>query len=233
MRSTTSLLCAALLAVASAAQAAPLIDVQFSNGASHAQTGAAVVGTGGDTWNNFVTGQAGGGSLVDTTNTASGVSLSFAASNFWESDPSYFRFAGQPDANLMQGYLVGYAGQPDIALSFSGLTAGQEYGFWIYTQGDDNSRGRSISLSANGGAAAIATQTNTGSFMPGDNVVYLTAVADRSGDVDILGHDLVGEANINGVQLTAIAVPEPSGIVLLMAGGLLLAGVAVRRNRAR
>ena len=231
MRHSSSLLCAALLAAASAAHAAPLIDVQFSNDASHAQSGAAVVGTSGDTWNNFVTGHAGSGSLVDATNSASGVSLSFSANNFWESDPSYFRFAGQPDANLMQGYLVGYAGQADIALSFTGLTAGQEYSFWVYTQGDDNSRGRSISLSANGGAAAIATQTNTGSFVLGDNYVYLTAVADHNGDVEIFGHDLVGEANINGVQL--MAVPEPSEIVLLMAGGLLLAGVAVRRNRAR
>ena len=231
MRSTTSLLCAALLAAASAAQAAPLIDVQFSNDPSRAQSGAAVAGSTGDTWNTFVTGHAGGGSLVDTTNTASGVNLSFAASNFWEADPSYFQFAGQPDANLMQGYLVGYAGQADIALSFSGLTAGQEYSFWVYTQGDDNSRGRSISLSANGGAAAIATQTNTGSFALGDNYVYLTAVADHNGDVEIFGHDLVGEANINGVQLTAI--PEPSEMALLMAGGLLLAGVAVRRRGAR
>jgi hypothetical protein len=231
MRSTTTLFCAALLAVASAAHGKTLIDVQFSNGASHTQSGAAVVGASGDTWNNFVTGQAGSGSLVDTTNTASGVSLAFSANNFWEADSTYTRFTGQPDANLMQGYLVGYAGQADIALSFTGLTAGQEYSFWVYTQGDDNSRGRSISLSANGGAAAIATQTNTGSFVLGDNYVYLTAVADRNGDVEIFGHDLVGEANINGVQLTA--VPEPSEIVLLMAGGLLLAGAAVRRNRAR
>ena len=231
MRPLTSLLCVALLAAASAAQAAPLIDVQFSNDPSRAQSGAAVVGSAGDTWNTFATGHAGSGSLVDTTNTASGVSLSFAASNFWGADPSYFQFAGQPDANLMQGYLVGYAGQPDIALSFSGLAAGQEYGFWVYTQGDDNSRGRSISLSANGGAAAIATQTNTGSFLLGDNYVYLTAVADHNGDVEIFGHDLVGEANINGVQLTA--VPEPSEMALLLAGGLLLAGATVRRRRAR
>jgi hypothetical protein len=231
MRSSISLFCAALLAAASAAHAASLIDVQFSNGASPAQSGAAVVGASGDTWNNFVTGHAGSGSLVDTTNTASGVSLSFSANNFWESDPAYFRFAGQPAANLMQGYLVGYGGQSDIALSFTGLTAGQEYSFWVYTQGDDNSRGRSISLSANGGAAAIATQTNAGSFMLGDNYVYLTAVADPDGDVEIFGRDLVGEANINGVQL--MAVPEPSEIVLLMAGGLLLAGAAVRRKRAR
>ena len=232
MRSTTTLFCAALLAVASAAHGKTLIDVQFSNGASHTQSGAAVVGASGDTWNNFVSGQAGSGSLVDTTNTASGVNLTFSANNFWEADSTYTRFTGQPDANLMQGYLVGYGGQSDIALAFTGLAAGQEYGFWVYTQGDDNSRGRSIGLSANGGAAAIATQTNASSFVPGDNYVYLTAFADQNGDLDLLGHDLNGEANINGVQL--MAVPEPSQMVLLMAGGMFLAGAAVRRkNRAR
>ena len=231
MRYTTRFLAAALLAAASATHAATLVDVQFSNDASHTQSGAAVVGNNGDAWNNFTSGHAGTGSLVDVAGGASGVKLSFSASNFWEADPSYFHFAGQADANLMQGYLVGYAGQPDITLNFTGLVAGHAYGFWVYTQGDDNSRGRSISLSANGGAAAIATQSNTGSFVLGDNVAYLTAVADHDGDVEIFGHDLVGEANINGVQL--MAVPEPSEIVLLMAGGLLLAGAAVRRNRAR
>jgi len=232
MRSTTALFCAALLAVASAAHGKALIDVQFSNGASHAQSGAAVIGASGDAWNNFTTGAAGSGSLVDTTNGASGVSLTFSANNFWEADSSYTRFTGLPDANLMQGYLVGYGGQADIALAFSGLTAGQEYGFWVYTQGDDNSRGRSISLSANGGAGVVATQTNASSFVLGDNYVYLTAFADQNGDIDLLGHDLNGEANINGVQL--MAVPEPSAMVLLMAGAMFLAGAAVRRkNRNR
>jgi hypothetical protein len=231
MRSTTTLLCAALLAVASAAHGKALIDVQFSNGMSHAQSGAAVVGAGGDTWNNFTTGQAGSGSLMDVTNTASGVSLTFSANNFWEADSTYTRFTGAPDANLMQGYLVGYGGQSDISLAFSGLTAGQEYGFWVYTQGDDNSRGRSIGLSANGGAVAVSTQTNAGSFVLGDNYVYLTAFADQNGDIDLVGHDLAGEANINGVQL--MAVPEPSEPVLLMAGVVLLAGAAVRHRRGR
>ena len=231
MRFSTQLLGAALLAAASATHATSLVDVQFSNDASHTQSGAAVVGNNGDTWNNFTSGHAGSGSLVDVAGGASGVSLSFSASNFWEADPSYFQFAGQSDANLMQGYLVGYAGQPDITLNFTGLAAGHAYGFWVYTQGDDNSRGRSIGLSANGGASAVATQTNTDGFVLGDNYVYLTAVADGAGDITLLGHDLNGEANIDGVQL--MAVPEPSELVLLMAGGMFVAGLVVRRKRAR
>ena len=231
MRSTFKLSVAALLAAAGIAQATPLIDVQFSSDASHAQSGGAVIGFGGDTWNNLTSGHAGSGSLVDTTGAASGVSLSFDANNFWESDPSYFQFAGQADANLMQGYLVGYGGQPDISLSFTGLVPGQAYGFWVYTQGDDNSNGRSIGVSANGGAAAVATQTNTGHFVDGNNYVYLTAFADGAGDVTLLGHDLNGEANIDGVQV--MAVPEPSELVLMMAGAMLLAGFVVRRNRGR
>ena len=72
---------------------------------------------------------------------------------------------------------------------------------------------------------------NTDSFVLGDNYVYLTAVADGAGDVTLLGHDLNGEANINGVQV--MAVPEPSELVLLMAGGMIIAGLVVRRKRAR
>ena len=73
MRSLQLLSAAALLALASTAGAASLIDVQFSNGADHTQTGAAVTGTAGDAWNNFTTGSTGNGSLVDTTGAASGV----------------------------------------------------------------------------------------------------------------------------------------------------------------
>ena len=65
----SSIAVAALLAVATtgATAAAPLIDVQFSNDASHTQTGAAVIGHAGDEWNNFTTGQTGSGSLLAVT----------------------------------------------------------------------------------------------------------------------------------------------------------------------
>lgn len=227
----SSIAVAALLAAATtgANAAAPLIDVQFSNDASHTQTGAAVIGHAGDDWNNFTTGQAGSGSLLDTTGQASGVSLSFTADFFWESDPGYTQFTGTPYANLMQGYLVDRGS--DIKLNFTGLTAGQEYGFWVYTQGDDNSWSRSISLSASNGTTAVTTQTNIGTFALDNNYAFVTAFADAQGDVTLSGKTLVSEGNIDGVQVTA--VPEPSEMALLMAGLAFVAGAAVRRRDAR
>jgi hypothetical protein len=130
----------------------------------------------------------------------------------------------------MQGYLVD-RGNPDLALTFGGLAAGQEYGFYIYTQGDDNSKNRSIGISANGGAQVSSTQSNIGTFVEGDNYLYVVATANSNGVVDLEGRYLSGEANINGVQL--LAVPEPSSVVLLMAGLLFAGGAAVRRSRAR
>ena len=131
----------------------------------------------------------------------------------------------------MQGYLVGFGDKAGIDLVFTGMTAGKEYGFWVYTQGDDNSKGRSISIAANGGTPVIATQSMGSSFVQGDNYVYFTTFADANGDLDISGKSLVGEANINGFQLTA--VPEPTEMALMMAGLTFLAGAAARRSRAR
>jgi hypothetical protein len=232
MRLLNTLSAAVLLALAaSTAGAASLIDVQFSNDTSHAQTGAAVTGKAGDTWNNFTTGHAGSGSLLDTSGAATGVSLSFMAGTFWESDAGYTKFTGTPDADLMQGYLVGYTGDTGIELTLSGLTAGHEYGFWVYTQGDNNSKDRSISIVANGGTPVVSTQSLGSTFVQGDNYVYFTTFADSHGDLDITGLSLAGEANINGFQLTA--VPEPSEMVLMSAGLAFLAGAAVRRSRVR
>ena len=220
---------AAVLVTAASAADAAAIDVQFSRDPGIAQTGGAVVGQAGDYWNDFL-GNTSTGALLDASGHASGASLSFSSYGVYESDPGFTQFTGKQDANLMQGYLYAPQAAP-ISLVFSGLTAGQAYGFWVYTQGDDNSRGRSISLAANGGVAQVATQTNASSFSLGDNYVYLTATANAGGVVDIVGNELDGEANINGVQV--MAVPEPSSMVLMMAGFAFLAGAVVRRRRVR
>ena len=230
MRSLLTIASLAILATAVSGANAAGIDVQFSRDPGHQQTGAAVVGFAGDVWNDFL-GNSGSGALRNTNGTASGVSLTFSSYGVYESDPGYTQFTGTPYANLMQGYLYGFTNTQATDIKFSGLVAGQEYGFWVYTQGDDNSRGRSISLTANGGGAQVSTQSNATGFVLGDNYVYLTSTANASGVVDLVGSDLVAEGNINGVQVAV--VPEPSSIVLMMAGFALLAGAAVRRSRTR
>jgi hypothetical protein len=230
MRLLSAATAALLLTAVSAASASSAIDVQFSGSDSHAQTGAAVIGQAGDAWNNFTTGSQANRFLVDTSGAQSGVTLSFSSSQSYESDASYTQFTGTPYANLMQGYLVG-RGTSDIDLTFGGLTAGQEYGFYVYTQGDDNSKNRSIGISANGGAQTSSTQSDIGTFVEGDNYLYIVATANSLGVVDLVGQNLNDEGNINGVQL--LAVPEPSSVALLLAGLVFLGGAAVRKSRAR
>ena len=231
LRSIVTVPALALLATLASAAQASTIDVQFSRDPGLVQSGAAFVGQTGDQWNDLL-GNIGGGSLFDTTGAATGVSLSYSAALVYESDPSYTQFTGTPYANLMQGYLVDFINSPGIDLKFSGLTPGQGYGFWIYTQGDNNSGNRQISLSANGGPVTVNTQADDDHFVGGHNMAYIVTVADANGVVDIIGRDINGEANINGVQF--MPVPEPTNALLLMAGALLLAGTAVRRRtRAR
>ena len=226
-----SFLAAVLATGASAANAATVVDVQFSRDAGLQQTGAAVIGSAGDTWNDFL-GNVGSGSLVDATGAASGISLSFSAALVYESDPGFTAFTGTPWANLMQGYLVDYDWSNGIDLKFSGLVPGQAYGFWIYTQGDNNSDQRQLNLSANGGAVQLAQQASgDNTFVLGRNYTYLTSFADSDGVVDIFARDLNGEANINGVQL--MAVPESSSLALMLAGFVFFGGAVLRKSRAR
>jgi len=206
-----------------------LVDVQFSNYYGAQQTGAAVQGTAGDYWNDFIGSGTGSGALLTTSGDASGINLSFSSALVYSSAWNYTQFTFTPYDHLMNGYLVGNA-STDINLTFTGLTANQLYGFWIYTQGDDNSAGRQISLTTDGGASAVATQTNTNSLTLGDNYVYIVSRANAFGAIDIVGHDLNGEANVNGVQL--MTVPEPATLPLLAAGLVFVAAVA-RRKRSR
>ena len=223
-------LVAVLATGASAANAASVVDVQFSRDPGLQQTGAAVIGSAGDTWNDFL-GNVGSGSLVDASGAASGISLSFSAALVYESDPNFTQFTGTPYANLMQGYLVDFMNSPGIDLSFSGLTPGQQYGFWIYTQGDNNNGNRQVSIGANGGAPQFTTQATLDTFTLGANYLYITSTADANGVVDIVAHDLNGEANINGVQL--MAVPETSSLALMLAGFMFVGGAALRKSRNR
>jgi len=219
---------ALLMAAATAASAAgALVDAQFSAYSGEQQSGAAVLGSAGDYWNDFIGSASGSGALLTTTGDNSGISLSFSSALLYRSEADFTRFTSTPYQSLMNDYLVAYESS-DIELKLSGLATNQDYGFVIYTQGDDNSVGRQISLTANGTTTVIATQTNTNSFTLGNNYVYFVTRADAQGDVDIIGHDLVGEANINGFQL--MPVPEPSTAALAVAGLLFVAGAALRKR---
>lgn len=226
----------AIPAMASATPArAALIDVQFSGTFSFVcgyacpyfspqQTGAAVLGTNGDQWNEFFASGASNQVLTDVGGAATSVLLSFSADGAYTAAANYDAFQGTTVAGLMQGYLVN-----NIAMTLTGLTPGQGYDLYLYTQGDNNSAGRAIGLSATGGTAATASQTNASTLIQNDNYVLLQPVADAFGDIAIGQYYVAGEANVNGFQLVATDAPEPGAISVLGVGLLALAGVTRRR----
>ena len=218
----------ALLFSAPAAFAA-VIDVQFAaSSPTRQQTGAAVIGATGDYWNYF-NGASGAGSLVSTNQAATGVSLTFAADGAYTANSSYTAFTGTPYANLEQGIL--YTSGSGIKMTLAGLFAGQQYSLYFYTQGDDNSAGRSSTVNVNG-LSEVSTQTNASTFIQGNNYLVFSGAADSLGDLSIGVSARVGEADVNGFQLVPVIIPEPASFAVVGAGLILLGGLrlVVRRR---
>ena len=199
----------------SSAAFAIAIDVQFgAASASQQQVGPAVIGAAGDYWN-FSNAASGSSSLLSTGQAATGVTLTFAASGFYTAAAGTFAFSGKPDANLMQGYL--YSSTSSITATLTGLSAGQGYSLDLYTQGDNNSSGRSSTATVNG-ATGTSTQTNASTFIRNNNYLVFSGAADSVGKVSIAVVTKSGEANFNGFQFVTTTIPEPSTLALLGVG---------------
>jgi hypothetical protein len=200
------------------AQADVMVNVQLGYGApSDQQVGPAVVGAAGDQWNFLTTANETAVPLNNTSGGASGIALT------WTSDgvarpvaPSLANgFWGTPYQNLMNGFLYDSSGNRNI--SFSGLTANAPFDLYIYTEGDSGSDGRRLSVTVNAGlpTTTSATDHTVGTFILGQNYLYLPGVtADSGGLLNIAYSGIESEANINGLQLTGV-VPEPSSSILL------------------
>ncbi len=230
---STLLVMLVVVAALSAGQEAraDLIDVQFSGDLSFncpgggisctnpAQTGAAFVGSTGDTWNDFHA-ASGNAALVDAAGLSSGLSVAFSSDAVLSAytDGTYKNnFSTTPYANLFGGYLsTTDTNGNGIVITLSGLYAGESYNLYVYSEQDGpNNAGRSAAITANG-VTQIDTQTGAGTFVLDANYVELSGKANAAGDVVINVATLSGESDINGLQL--VTVPEPRSAALLALG---------------
>jgi PEP-CTERM motif len=187
-----------------------------SPGYDRPYSGKAVIGAPGDTWNYLNNGSGTIADCANAINASTGVTLT------WDSSLGVLPngSTGGTYADLMYGYL---ANTTDSAkyITFGGLTAGTSYDVYIYTQALNPPDTRKLSVTVNGVTKATTSSApNTlTDFSLDQNYLEITAKADNSGQLAIaytpgtLG--IGSEANINALQLTPTAVPEPSTYLLL------------------
>ncbi len=216
----------AMFGLAASAQAT-LINVDFGT-AAYTQTGAAVLGASGDTWN--VTGKDFGASTTNFLNSsgvATGVSLTRTGSGGsteeqtkQDSENTGAFAMDAATTNLMKDCIGirGSAGNSRV-FDFSGLTANAAYTMVVYgSTGWPNDR--SV-FSLNGGASESPACT-TCKISDGEGVAYvvLDGAADSAGHLYLTMAIATGAsfAPIEGVQIQS--VPEP-GTLAMLAGSLL------------
>jgi len=230
-------LAAAILLLASGARAAPLIDVQFTANGSPGYSGAAVIGSAGDSWNTFrgpgFTNVSGSGlPLNDATGASTGVTLGYTGNGFFDTTGSSAIFEGTPFATLLDAYLVGDVfGRGAGTVTLSGLTAGARYQLILYSVANNIGRVTDFTV---GGTTQSVVPTSTTMLTAGVNYTDFTAVADALGHLTIsfTAGANSSEGDLNGLQLQelTISMPEPASLTLL-AMGLAGLGMVLRTRR--
>jgi hypothetical protein len=236
---------AVVVAVIFASQAsATLVDVDFSPGAGPAQSGAAVLGSAGDLWNNLTAGSGTAVALTDVTGAATAVTLTYSSGFGGSNAGGSVMDAGT--SNLMQDYLA----MNGLTFTIGGLTPSSSYKIALYGAGDQNS----LNGGATGGQGTLFTILQTPSPTvfgtttevnpaapttgdrklsdgPGVAYVLLTANSDATGALKVnvnYNSSSFSTAPVNGFQIVE-AVPEPASMCLLGIGGVAM--FLVRRRK--
>ncbi len=232
-------LVAVSLLTGSIAQASNIwnVDLNTSNGVA---SGAAVVGSAGDYWNAWDTGDVGTDLAVVDSSGVSGlnnITLNFTApgGNIFGFNPS-----GAPNpAALMDGFgssVNGGGGSAfaQLSFAFSGLVPNAQYMVYGYGAAQDGTdRGtyffgpvNSLILGVTSGAS---TDIAAGNQVAWDDFVM---TADASGAFTVntnFNSNTSAQGPVNGFQIVGPApVPEPASICLLAMSGLLLTGLRKR-----
>jgi hypothetical protein len=178
-----------------------LIDVDFGTGAT--QSGAAVLGTNGDTWNAV---SATTTTIVNSAGTTlSGVGLSLGDSGVY-TDTGGTAMDSATTA-LMEDYA--YGNGASVTLNLTGLTSyrGANVTVVVYAAGDNSGQGASLSLSgATGGnsGSALSTTATSRQVSAGNGVAYQTYTGTlNNGTLTINASVLSGQSFtvVNGIQI--------------------------------
>ena len=225
-----------------------------SNNAGATQTGAAVIGSAGDTWNGFSSGDApatGGGMLLAADGSASGVTLAYSVDGGYSpfgsggnqqgdgfGDPNNGTPNG-PYAPLMTDWFASYSTTNASTVTLSGLAANTAFNLYVYSESSSDTANRAVTFSVTGSpvtltlnpARALGTFTSPADDPTNNNYGVLNAVSDSSGNLTIsFLQASTGEADFDGFQLQQ-AVPEPSTWAAML-GGIALLGL-ILRHRSR
>jgi hypothetical protein len=219
---------------------AQLINVQFADNATGnayggggpavepTQSGAAVLGSAGDTWNarsgftysSYPTGGSGGPyPLVKGNGTPSGVTVSSLIFNgsfvsIEPNFPSYSAFTGTPWANLMGAYIsVPSSTAPGYVL-LAGLAPSATWDLVLYNAANANSGNfsavRTTSFTVDGNTLSSTWDGVTSKLVQGVDYVEFTGVkSDAMGNLVIIfsgsaGSGLSAEGDFNGFQLEQV-----------------------------
>lgn len=199
------------------------INVQFTgswigSGNAPTQTGAAVIGNGGDIWNT-VSNPTGGTSpaglargtnlaLFDVGSITTPITMNYVAdyifngTAFGFSNP--FTSVASPYANLMSGYMgsVTTSSADTNTITLKHLVPGV-YDLYLYVCGRSDGQTRVDVLSANDQTAACGPNNGSFTLTAGVNYVHLTPTVTTNGvlNISVYGTADAGQGLLNGFQL--------------------------------
>lgn len=201
------------------------LDVQFigggfGSGYAPVQSGAVVIGNGGDVWNAIsnttasatVAGTASGTNLVlfNTGNITTPVTMDYVADYLFNGtafgDGNPFYDLGSPYANVMSGYMgsVTTTTADTNTITLHHLTPGI-YDLYLYVCGrDSDGQNRMDVLFANDQTGGCGPNNGSYTLTPGVNYLHLTPTVTASGvlTISFYGTTDAGQGLLNGFQLS-------------------------------